>query len=71
MEHIVGQAGLAADAKPEQQRELVLYLMFGCKFTNKVLEMLGPERVANDENMVAMLKSLRTLEISLPDEFEA
>lgn len=69
MEHIVAQASGVASAGvgTDHSRELVFWLMFGCKFTNKVLEMLGPERVAHDENMVAVLQSLQKLEITLPE----
>ncbi len=58
---------MQASGGADCSRELVFWLMFGCKFTNKVLEMLGPDRVANDENMVAVLASLQSLEIALPD----
>lgn len=72
MEHIVevSQPQLSKIAGQEasaSSKEIVLWLMFGCKFTNKVLELFG-EHLAADGKMQELLGCLQTLEVALPTE---
>lgn len=59
-----------ANAKGSPQKlahkSMVLWLMFGCKFVNKALEMMGPER-ADDERVLSLIESLQHIEVALPD----
>lgn len=42
-------------------------MLFACKFVNRVLESIGPDRVVNDSSMKEILASLHSLEVALPD----
>ena len=64
-----------------RSREAVLWLMCGCKFINRVLDMLGPgrkvgphhidlncsERAATDEKVKHLLSVLHEIETALPE----
>eukprot|EP00047_Mylnosiga_fluctuans_P024872 m.172348 g.172348 ORF g.172348 m.172348 type:complete len:313 (+) comp9945_c0_seq5:1554-2492(+) len=71
MEHIVevSQPQLSdlamAAASP---RDLVLWLMFGCKFTNNILELFGPDHLDGDGKFHELLHMLQSLEVALPAE---
>eukprot|EP00053_Salpingoeca_punica_P025880 m.18616 g.18616 ORF g.18616 m.18616 type:complete len:315 (-) comp8213_c0_seq1:384-1328(-) len=71
MEHIMKQtqclAAPSGTPQKSQSHDLVLWLMFGCKFINRVLDMVGQDRVATDEKMKEVLKALQSLEDNLPD----
>ena len=46
---------------------LTLWLLFACKFVNRVLESIGPDRVVGDDAMKKVLHSLHSMEVALPD----
>lgn len=47
-------------------RELTLWLLFTCKFVDRILECVGHQRASEDAGMQAILKSLQQLEVALP-----
>ncbi|EDQ89445.1 uncharacterized protein MONBRDRAFT_25090 [Monosiga brevicollis MX1] len=46
--------------------ELVRWLMYACRFVNKVLECFGPASLEDDERVRGLLQSLQDLEYRLP-----
>ena len=71
MSHIVKQAGTRLEVNglsPRGTREVVLWLMFGCNYTNRILALLGPDTASRDEQMMSVLASLKELENALPHE---
>lgn len=47
-------------------REMVLWLMYSANFVNRILVMLGPDRIAGDDEMKSVLEKLKYLEGALP-----
>lgn len=45
---------------------MTLWLLFACKFVDRVLECVGHQRISKDEGMQQILSSLQALEESLP-----
>ena len=62
----VGSPSITANGSAAGNKSVMLWLMFGCKFVNKALEMMGPERF-DDERVLGLVDALQHLEDSLPD----
>lgn len=66
MQHVVMASRALLDDLGGTPRDMVLWLMFTANFVNRVLVMLGPEKVADNDEMKSLLDDLKAMEGALP-----
>lgn len=66
IEHIITKSSVAIETEKvdSSSRNIVLWMMFGCKYVNRMLEFLGSER-ADEQGMGDLLASLEQVENAL------
>eukprot|EP00118_Oscarella_pearsei_P014088 m.118673 g.118673 ORF g.118673 m.118673 type:complete len:697 (+) comp37655_c0_seq17:47-2137(+) len=70
LQHISGAAepilSLPKGMSPDSSKQVILWMMFGCKYVNATLDMLGAD-CADEKGLNSLLESLQCLESALPD----